>query len=146
MQKGDLKMKVNVYITQVSGERFWKVNEPLPSQIQISVNINILGVERKTNELLESPFIFSINFTPPIAYITLKGTGQVLGDKNDIEKILENHKEKKPPPIELIQAISGASMAEAIVISKIIGVPPPLPSLMPPQPKPKEDTGIKYTS
>jgi len=139
-------MKVNVYITQVSGERFWKINEPLPPQIQISVNINILGVEQKSSELLESPFIFSINFTPPIAHITLKGAGQVLGDKNDIEKILENHKERKPPPIELIQAISGASMAEAIVISKIIGVPPPLPPLMPFQPKPKEDAGIKYTS
>lgn len=140
-------MKVNIYITQVSGERFWKINEPFPSQIQISVNINILGLEKKADELIESPFIFSINFTPPIAYITLKGIGHVSGDKNDIEKVLENYKEKKPLPIELIQAISGASIAEAVVISKIIGVPPPLPSFLPSQQfKPKESSEVKYTS
>lgn len=140
-------MKVNIYITQVSGERFWKINESLPPQIQISVNINILGFERRTNELIESPFIFSINFTPPIAHITLKGMGQLLGDKNDIEKVLENYKEKKPPPIELLQAISGASMAEAIVVSKIIGVPPPLPPFIPsPQSKPKEGPEVRYTT
>lgn len=140
-------MKVNIYITQVSGERFWKINEPFPSQIQISVNINILGLEKKADELIESPFIFSINFTPPIAYITLKGIGYVSGDKNDIEKVLEKYKEKKPLPMELIQAISGASIAEAVVISKIIGVPPPLPSLLTSQQfKPKETSEMKYTS
>ncbi len=141
-------MRVNIYITQVSGERFWKINEALPSQIQISVNINILGFEQRTNELIESPFIFSINFTPPIAHITLKGVGQILGDKNGIEKILENHKEKKPPPMELIQAISSASMAEAIVVSKIIGIPPPLPPFIPPQQvKPRGGPeATKYTS
>ncbi|MBS7657904.1 MAG: hypothetical protein QW476_04565 [Candidatus Bathyarchaeia archaeon] len=139
-------MKVNIYITQVSGERFWKVNESFPSQIQISVNINMLGFEQKTNELIEAPFIFSINFAPPIAHITLKGVGQVSGDKNDIEKVLENYKEKKPPPIELIQAISGVSMAEAIVVSKIIGIPPPLPPFIHSQPKPKESPEVRYTS
>lgn len=139
-------MKVNVYITQVSGERFWRIDEPIPPQIQVAINVNILGVERRSDETAETPFIFSVNFTPSIAHITIKGAGRISGDKGEIEKLLEDHKERKPPPMEIVRAVSGAAMAEAIVVSKAIGIPPPLPPLTPPQRKIEDASKMRYTS
>ena len=139
-------MKVNVYITQISGERFWRVDEPIPPQIQVAINVNILGIERRSDETAEAPFIFSVNFNPSIAHITIRGAGRISGNKGEIGKLLEGHKEGRPPPIEVVQAVSGAAMAEAIVVSKTIGIPPPLPPLTPPKQKIKDVSKMRYTS
>ena len=138
-------LQVSVFVSQLSGERLWGVDKQLPPQIQIAVNVNLLGLEQKPNAIVEAPFVFTVNFTPPIAQITVKGMAHVSGDKEEIDKILEEHKQQKPPPISIVQAVSNTAMAEAILISKTIGIPPPLPPLPMPSDQFPKKTETKYT-
>jgi hypothetical protein len=139
--------KINVFVTNLSGERFWEVERELPSQVQIAVNINMLGIEEKTDGSLQAPFVFTVNFTPAIAQISIKGRARIQGEKDEMQKILQEQKEKKAPPAQIIQAVSSTAIAEAILVSKTIGVPPPLPPLPSPpitQAPPKTDS--RYTA
>jgi len=139
--------KVTVFVTNVSGERLWDVERELPSQIQIAVNINILAVEQQEDGSLQVPFVFTVNFTPAIAQISIKGRAKVQGEKDELQKILQEHKDQKSPPMQVVQAVSSAAIAEAILLSKTMGIPPPLPPLPAPQgtqAQPKTET--RYTA
>jgi hypothetical protein len=61
---------VKVLITQVSGERLWGIDTSLPSQLQISVNVNLLGFERKSPEKIEAPFVLRHH----LPHLSLKST------------------------------------------------------------------------
>lgn len=139
--------KINVFVTNISGERLWEVERELPSQIQIAVNINMLGIEEMTDGSLQAPFIFTVNFTPAIAQISIKGRARIQGEKDEMQKILQEQKEKKVPPSQIIQAVSSTAIAEAILVSKTIGVPPPLPPLpSPPTTQAPPKTDSRYTA
>lgn len=139
--------KINVFVTNISGERLWEVERELPSQIQIAVNINMLGIEEMTDGSLQAPFIFTVNFTPAIAQISIKGRARIQGEKDEMQKILQEQKEKKVPPSQIIQAVSSTAIAEAILVSKTIGVPPPLPPLpSPPTTQVPPKTDSRYTA
>ena len=122
-------MKVNVFVTNMTGERLWEVEKELPTQIQIAVNINVLGIEEQSDGSLRSPFVFTVNFTPAIAQISIKGRARIQGEKDEMQKILQEQKEKKVPPAQILQAIASTAIAEAILISKTINIPPPLPPI-----------------
>jgi hypothetical protein len=141
-----IKIGIRIFVNQVSGERLWEIDKPIPPQMQIALNVNVLGIEKRSDETLDVPFVFTVNFTPSIAQINIKGKAQASGDRNEIDKILLEYEEKKSPPVPLVQAISNASMAEAILISKTIGVPPPLPTIGPPQPKVQQKQDGRYTA
>lgn len=130
----------------MSGERLWEVEKDLPSQIQIAVNINVLGIEEQSDGSLRSPFVFTVNFTPAVAQISIKGRARIQGEKAEMQKIIQEQKEKKVPPAQIIQAISSTAIAEAILISKTIGIPPPLPPLpTPPATQTPLKTDARYT-
>lgn len=136
-----------MFVTNISGERLWEVERELPSQIQIAVNINMLGIEEKTDGSLQAPFVFTVNFTPAIAQISIKGRARIQGEKDEMQKILQEQKEKKAPPAQIIQAVSSTAIAEAILVSKTIGVPPPLPPLpSPPITQAPTKTDSRYTA
>ena len=122
-------LRVNVFLTQLSAERLWEVDRPLPVQVQIAVNINVLELERKSDSIIEAPFIFAVGFTPSVAQINIRGRAQISGEKDEVTKVLDEHKQQKPPPMVIVQTISNAAMAESIILSRSIGVPPPLPPL-----------------
>jgi hypothetical protein len=82
-------IRVNVAITNISAERFWDIRKPIPP-IQIGTNINIIGMEKKSDGSVEVPFVLAINYKPSIAQISLKGTAYVSGDKKEIEKVAAN--------------------------------------------------------
>jgi hypothetical protein len=140
-------VKVNVYVTNMSGERLWEIEKDLPPQIQIAVNINVLGIEEHSDGTLQSPFVFTVNFTPAVAQISIKGRARIQGEKTEMQKIIQDQKEKKVPPAQIIQAISSTAIAEAILISKTIGIPPPLPPLpTPPGTQAPLKTDTRYTA
>ena len=140
-------MKVNVFVTNMTGERLWEVEKDLPAQIQIAVNINVLGIEEQSDGSLRSPFVFTVNFTPAIAQISIKGRARIQGEKDELQKILQEQKEKKAPPNQILQAISSTAIAEAILISKTIGIPPPLPPLpTPPADQAPTKADSRYTA
>lgn len=118
----------------MSGERYWSHETQLPPQVQIAVNINIVGLDQKNEATAEAPFVFTVSYTPSIAQLSVKGRAQVNGDKEEISKMIEDHRQNKPPPAPVIQAVSSIAIAEAILLSKSLGIPPPLPPIgVPPE-------------
>ena len=122
-------LRITVQVTNMTGERFWSHETPLPAQVQIAVNINIIGLNPKNESTAEAPFVFTVNYTPSVAQLSVKGRAQVSGDTMEIQKMIEDHKQNKPPPTPVLQAVSSIAMAEAILLSKSLGVPPPLPPI-----------------
>lgn len=139
---------VNIFVTSLSAERFWDIERPMPTQVQIAVNINMLDIEQRSDGTLEAPFVFTVNYSPSIAQISVKGKAKISGDSEDTKKIVEEHQAKKVPPVQLVQAVSNAAVADAILISRSLNIPPPLPpipQLQTPAPQPnKADT--RYTA
>jgi hypothetical protein len=127
-------IRVNVIIKNISAERFWDIKKPIPP-IQIGTNINIVGMDKKPEGSLEIPFVLAINYNPSIAQISLKGNAYVSGDKSEIEKILKEHEDKKPPPSLIVQSISNVVFVESVLISRTLNIPPPIPLPQIPQAK-----------
>jgi len=127
-------IRVNVAIANISAERFWDIRKPIPP-IQIGTNINIVGMEKKPDGSLEVPFVLAINYNPSIAQISLKGNAYVSGDKGEIEKVLKDYEEKKPPLPLIVQSISNVVFIESVLISRTLNIPPPIPLPQIPQAK-----------
>ena len=113
-------------IANISAERFWDIRKPIPP-IQISTNINMVDMEKKPDGSLEVPFVLTINYNPSIAQISLKGSAYVSGDKSEIDKVLKDYEEKKPPPQLIVQSISNVVFIESVLISRTLNIPPPIP-------------------
>src|SRR2546425_9219849 len=127
-------LRVTIQITNLTGERFWSQDLQLPPQVQIAVNINIVGLDLKNESTADAPFVFTVNYNPSIARLSVRGRAQVFGEKEEISKMINEHKQNKPPPVAIIQAVSSIAMAEAILLSKSLGIPPPLPPIgLPPE-------------
>ena len=121
-----IMLKVNVVMTSISAERFWDMRKPIPP-IQINTNINVVGMEKKQDESLEVPFVLSITFNPSIAQMSLKGIAYTAGEKTEVEKVLKDYDQKKPPAQIIIQSISNVVFIESVLISRILNIPPPIP-------------------
>jgi hypothetical protein len=119
-------IRVNVAIANISADRFWDIRKPIPP-IQISTNVNVLGMEKKPDGSLEVPFVLTINYNPSIAQISLKGSAYVSGEKNEIDKVVKGYEEKKPPPPVIVQSISNVVFIESVLISRTLNIPPPIP-------------------
>jgi hypothetical protein len=130
----------------MSAERLWEIDRPMPPQVQIGVNINMLDIDQKSDGSLDAPFVFTVGFTPAIAQINIKGKAKISGDAEETKKIFEEHKAKKTPPVQLVQAVSNAAMADAILISRSLNVPPPLPPIPQPQTTQPSRPDSRYTA
>src|SRR5467141_3622898 len=91
-------LRVAVQVTNLSGERYWAYDTPLPPQVQVAVNINIVGLDQKTESTVEAPFVFTVSYTPSIAQLSVKGKAQVTGDRSEVVEMTEEHKKNRPLP------------------------------------------------
>ena len=130
----------------MSAERFWEIEMPMPPQVQIGVNINMLDLNQKPDGTLDAPFLFTVGFTPAIAQISIKGKARISGDVEETKKMVEEHRIKKTPPVQLVQAISNAAIADAILISRSLNVPPPLPPIPQQQAAQASKPDSRYTA
>jgi len=119
-------VNVRVFVKNISAESFWDIGKPIPP-VQIATNLNVVGINKKGEDLLEVPFVFTINYTPGVAQISLKGKSHVKGSKDEIQQILKDHKEKKPPPPIILQSISNVDFLESVIICRSLNIPPPIP-------------------
>jgi len=119
-------IQVNVFLHNVSAERFWDIEKPIP-KIQIATNLNMVGINKKHEEELEVPFVFSISYNPAIAQISVKGKALVRGSREELKEILDSYSAKRPPPPIIVQAVSNIAFLESVLISRILNVPPPIP-------------------
>jgi hypothetical protein len=126
-------IRVNVSISNISAERFWDNRKPLPN-IQIATNINLVNIERKGDDSLDVPFVLTINYNPSIAQLSLKGSAYVQGDKNEVDKVVNDYEQKNPPAQIILQSISNVVFTESVIVSRILGIPPPIPLPVIPEP------------
>ena len=77
-------LRVTVQVTNLTGERFWDLELQLPPQVQIAVNVNIVGLDLKNDSTVDAPFVFTVNYNPSIAQLSVRGRAQVFGEKEEI--------------------------------------------------------------
>ena len=77
--------------------------------------------------MLEVPFVFTINYAPAVAQISVKGRAHVTGTKEELEQIHSAYKGKKPPPAVIVQSISNVVFLESVIICRTLNIPPPIP-------------------
>jgi hypothetical protein len=119
-------INVRVFVKNISAENFWEIGKPIPP-VKIATNLNMVGVTKKGEDMLEVPFVFTINYNPGVAQISLKGKSHVKGSKDELDQILKAHKEKKPPPPIVLQSISNVVFLESVLICRSLNIPPPIP-------------------
>lgn len=117
---------VNVFIYDISAERLWDIEKPIP-QVKVSTNLNVVGINKKGKGMLEVPFVFTINYAPPVAQISVKGRARIKGAKDELNRIHTAYTEKKPPPPIVVQSISNVVFLESVIISRTLRIPPPIP-------------------
>ena len=52
----------------------------------------------KNESTADAPFAFTVNYTPSIAQLSVKGRAQMIGEKGEISKIIDEHRLNRPPP------------------------------------------------
>jgi len=119
-------VQVRVLIHNLSAERFLDAEKPFPP-IQIATNINVLGMDKKREDLLEVPFVFTVNYNPAVAQISVKGKARIVGAKSELEKIHGEYKKKQAPPPIVLQSISNVTFVESVIITRTLNIPPPIP-------------------
>jgi hypothetical protein len=113
-------------VNNISAENFWDIGKPIPP-VQIGTNLNVVGINKKDEDLLEVPFVFTINYTPAVAQISLKGKSHVTGSKDELQQILKDHTDKKHPPPIVMQSISNIVFLESVILCRSLNIPPPIP-------------------
>ncbi|MGQ9515185.1 MAG: hypothetical protein ACUVTL_09110 [Thermoproteota archaeon] len=131
-------MNVKVSLTSISGERLWDHELALPQQLQIMLNVNILDLKQRSESQAEAPFILTVQYTPSVGQFTAKGKATIEGTKEEISPL--SSMQKKQIPSFIIQAIGGSVMGDLVMLSRSLGLPPPLPPIIPQgQAQPKTD-------
>jgi len=120
------QVQVRVFINNISAERLWEIGKPIPP-VKIATNVNVLGINKKQADVLEVPFVFTINYAPPVAQISVKGRAHIRGKEGELKKIHSSYVEKKPPPQIVVQSISNVVFLESVIITRTLNVPPPIP-------------------
>lgn len=116
---------VNIRFTHITAER---TLENLPPQIQFQTQLTMPSGEVDLKETqMKIPFIFIVTTVPPVANISLKGHVVVEGPSEELKKIYKDLTAKKQPPKFLITATLHNNLVEAVLMSREIGVPPPIP-------------------
>jgi hypothetical protein len=138
-----MKVRVNVFLNNVSAERFWEIKRPLPP-VKIATNLNLISINKSSENELEVPFVFTINYNPAVAQINFKGKAHVAGKKEELKKIADAYKDKKAPPPVIIQTISNVVFLESVLISRTLHIPPPIPLPRVPLAGEKKKTEPRY--
>jgi len=120
-------MNINLAITQISGEKLVEMEKSVVN-IQIATNIAVLKASyNESASVLELGFVFTVNYNPAIASITIKGAARVTGEKKELEDMKKAFDERKALPPVIMQNISNVGFVESVVLSRSLNIPPPLP-------------------
>jgi len=136
-------VQVRVFVNNISAERFWDIEKPIPP-VQVATNLNVVGINEKREDMLEVPFVFTINYTPAVAQISLKGKSHVTGSKDELKQIHSTYKDKKPPPPIIVQSISNVVFLESVIVCRTLNIPPPIPLPKIPSVKKKKPSEPTY--
>ncbi|MEM2416427.1 MAG: hypothetical protein QW755_04050 [Nitrososphaerota archaeon] len=118
-------MQVKIFLKSFSAERFIDITQFPLTPFDISTNVNITNIQ-KIEKGIKFSFITNINYSPSIAYISIKGEG-ILENDEEILEIKEKYDKKESLPPYLIQSIINFSIVEATILTRSLNIPPPIP-------------------
>ncbi len=132
--------------TRLSAERLWGTDAPLPAGMKIAVNVNIQGFGRRGPGLASGKFIVAASYTPPVAQISVGGEVVVEGSEEEVDRLVDQAP-SGAPPTPVVQAVLSSGMADAVLLSRSIGIPPPIPTVVPQSPSGGDKGGprMEYT-
>jgi hypothetical protein len=88
--------------------------------------VNVIRIDEKERGL-SVPFVVSISYSPSVAQINIKGEAFVSGNPQELQRLKADYDAKRPPPPNLLQAITTTSLVEATIVSRSLNIPPPIP-------------------
>lgn len=131
-------MEITIRLEYLSAERLWDHEKPFPKEMHLSTNLSLTEVKSEGERIIVS-YTVSIHYSPSVAQINLKGKALLRGEKEELNRIMENYEKRKAPPVELLQPLMGAVLVEATILSRSLQLPPPLPLPLLSKPPEKED-------
>jgi len=126
----------------IVGFNFSKISvekkESVKGKISINNNITITNVEKKDLILgvakqdgIRFEFEFTSKYEPKFADIILGGEVLYLGDAEEVKKVMDEWKKSKNIPkdvkVQVINAALTKCNIEALILSKEVNLPPPIP-------------------
>ncbi|MCS7104283.1 MAG: hypothetical protein NZ954_01800 [Thermofilaceae archaeon] len=116
--------------------------EQLP---QLAVNMNIvLGKVEKSGQVYTTSFLIKLEYQPPVASIEVKGTAYVTPLNEEEKKELEKGAATGQPPPQLLASIYSYVLPLVALLTREVGLPPPVPLPIPPQQPEKQPTAPGY--
>ena len=112
-----------------------KKNKPLEGKVSITNNIAIIDIsEAKVSspkkKSIKFTFDFVTKYEPKIGSINLEGEVLALEDAKEIDKILDDWKNKKMIPKEMVAKVFNTALErcniQALILSQQVNLPPPL--------------------
>ena len=138
-------MEININYKAVEARR----NYFPEGNVEIRNNATITNMS-KTDDKLEVSFVFTANFEPNIGVIRLEGEMSMLNlneeDKHAVGEWEKSGKKKMPDAMmqKINQIMISNCIIEAMVLSRDVKLPAPIPPIMPPQ-QPTEKQADKFT-
>lgn len=124
-------VNITISLCHISGEKLMDIGGA--SNIQITTNISVVKMTA-VDDVLECSFIFTVNYNPAVASLTIKGLARITGEKKELEDIKKAFEGKRMLPSPLLQTIANVSFVEGVMLARSLNVPPPLPLPTIPQP------------
>ncbi len=133
---------IAIRLKSLSAER---LSDAVPGQISYQTQLALpSGEPLYREESITIPFTFTITAAPPVATFTLRGLAVIQGTGKELDEIKGELKHKRVP-VPVLQAALHYSLAEAVLIFRDLGVPPPISVPLPAQQQ-KNQGGIGPTS
>ncbi|MGQ9759584.1 MAG: hypothetical protein ACUVQ5_03305 [Candidatus Methanomethylicaceae archaeon] len=117
-------MNITINLIQIFGEKL--IDAVGANNIQITTNISVVKLTM-VEEVLECNFIFSVNYNPAVANLTIKGVARITGRKEELDEIKRAFEGKKMLPSPVLQTIANVSFVEGVILARSLNIPPPLP-------------------
>ena len=120
--------------------------KPAKGNVKVGTNVKLDAVEKanlsfeKDKAAIRTVFTYKVTYEPDIGGVEFQGELLFLQEAKIVDSLLKEWEEKKALPkkfsTDLINAIMQKCIIQALIMSKDIGLPPPIPL---PKLKPEEE-------
>jgi len=132
-------MEITIRLEYLSAERLWDHEKPFPKEMHLSTNLSLTEVKYEGERMVIS-YTASIHYSPSVAQVNLKGKVLVKGEREELNRILENYEKRRSEEHTSELQSRPHVLVEATILSRSLQLPPPLPlPLLSKPPEEKED-------
>jgi len=89
-----------------------------------------LDLKQKSETQADIPFILTVQYMPSVGQLVTKGRATIEGTGEELAQLKSGVRQNQFPTM-VIQSVSSFVMGELVILSKSLGLPPPLPPIIP---------------